>query len=294
MPFEPPYELPADSSELARLVADSRQPCDTRERSLERLMPTIEALARPIASRYRGSSHDEFVAESASIVWTRIHQFDPARGRFEDWCRTVLGRYAIDVWRKSQGPVKPAVGGEGGPEAFETVAIDASLEAAEEIMTRSRELRSVLDRVAWPPSGTVNYFAVLLLQLRWVAARQLTHESFSGDAAWRAELPQLISWLLPWHPREDEARLKPDWPPLERLWAALCPAIRDPAVTIDAAVICDWVAPLLPPTRQLTPDVWNQWVHRAKGHARTRVADEAVWARCFRRLLPDHPRGPAS
>lgn len=161
-------------------------------------------------------------------------------------------------------------------------------------MSRCRELRTVLDRIAWPPSRAVHYFAVLLLQLRLAAARQLTQGELSQDVSWRADLSQHVEWLLPWRPGEQQAGLKRDWPPLETVWKAISTAIGNPAVRIEAEVICRTIAPLLPPAAQLTPDVWNQWVHRAKAQARSQVLDDAVWARCFGRLLPDYQRGGPS
>ncbi len=161
-------------------------------------------------------------------------------------------------------------------------------------MTRCRELRAVLDRIAWPPSRAVHYFAVLLLQLRLAAARQLTREELSQDASWRADLSQLVQWLLPWHPGERQAGFKRGWPPLESVWRAISTALGDPAVKIEAELICRTITPLLPPAAQLTPDVWNQWVHRAKDQARNQVQDGAVWAGCFGRLLPDYQRGDTS
>jgi DNA-directed RNA polymerase specialized sigma24 family protein len=292
MPLDLQCELPPDSSALACLVADARQPQDTRDRGLERLTPMIEAIARQVAGGFRSGSHHDLIAESGSIVWLRMHHFDPARGRFEDWCRVVLYHHACDVWRKAnRGPVLPAAGGDEANAAMESVAMGDARDTSEEAMDRCRELRTVLDRIVWPPSRAVHYFAVLLLQLRLAAARHMTGEQLSRDASWRAELPQYVEWLLPWHPDEHQARLKPGWPPLEALWAAICWAIRDPAAKIEAEVICGSIAPLLPAAAQLTPDVWNHWVHRAKEQARTRVQDDAVWTRCFSRLLPDHPRG---
>jgi DNA-directed RNA polymerase specialized sigma24 family protein len=247
MPRDAQHELPSDGTALACLAADIGQLQEVRERAWERLFPVIEGIARQVASRFRGSLHDELAAESAAIIWMRIQRFQPECGRFEDWCRTVLYHDAIDVWRSRKlSPVPPAAGGEGPNLALEA------------------------------------------------AARQLTQGELSRDASWRAELSQHIQWLLPWHPGEQQAGLKRDWPPLQTVWKAISTAIGNPAVKIEAELICRTIAPLLPPGTQLTPDVWNQWVRRAKDQARTQVQDEPVWARCFSRLLPDYQRGGPS
>ena len=291
MPLDAQHELPSDGTALACLAADIGQIQEVRERAWERLSPVIEGIACQVASRFRGGRYDELAAESAAIIWMRIQRFQPERGSFEDWCWTVLYHHAIDVWRSQKRcPVPPAAGGEGPNLALEAAASDDTRDASEEAMTRCRELRAVLDRIAWPRSRGVHYFAVLLLQLRLAAARQLTQGELSRDASWRAELSQHVQWLLPWQPGEQQAGLKRDWPPLETVWKAISSAIGNPAVKIEADLICRTIQPLLPPAAQLTPDVWNQWVRRAKDQARSQVHDESVWTRCFSRLLPDYQR----
>ncbi len=295
MPMDAQHELPRDATSLACLAADNECPRELRDRAWEHLFPVIERIGRQVASRFRGSLHDELAAESAAVVWLRIQRFQPKAGSFEDWCRTVLHHYAIDVYRRrARNPVQPAAGGEGPNLALEMAASDDTQDVSEEVMTRCRELRAVLDQIAWPPSRVVHYFAVLLLQLRLAAARQLTREELSRDASWRADLSQLVQWLLPWHPGERQAVFKRGWPPLETVWRGISTALGDPAVKIEADLICQTITPLLPPAAQLTPDVWNQWVRRAKDQARSQVQDEAVWAGCFGRLLPDYQRGGTS
>ncbi len=295
MPCDPQNEVISDWSALACLVADTTQPQDVRDQALQRLLPVIERLARQVAAKFRGSLLDDLVAESKSLVWSKIQQFDPQRGRFEDWCRTVLNHWAIDRWRRiSMCPVQPAAGGQEAHPALTAAASDDHEDASEQVMKLRTELREVLNRIAWPPSRAVDYFAVLLLQLRLAAVRCLSQEPLSHDPAWRADLAGLVEWLLPWAPDERSRCLKPDWPSLGELWVTISQRISDPTVKIEADLICRGAASLPPHTTRLTPDVWNQWVHRAKDQARKQVQDAAVWARCFHRLLPDHPRRPRS
>jgi len=292
MPRGPFSDLPTDASGLACLVADPSQPEERRRRALERLVPTIEAIARQVAKGFRRCLGDDLVAESRTIVWLRVHQFNPSVGRFEDWCRTVLHHCAVDLWRKAKcGVVRPAAGGDDSEAAMDlAVTVDVD-EESEEAMERCRELRAVLERIAWGPSRGVHYFSVLLLQLRLVVARHLTQDQLSEDAVWRSELPQFVEWLLPWRADEQQACFRQGWPPLEQVWSALREVICEPASRIEAPVLCEVMGRLLPPSLQLTPDVWNHWVHRAKHEARHRLQDEAVWTRCFSRLLPDRLGG---
>jgi DNA-directed RNA polymerase specialized sigma24 family protein len=157
------------------VVADTRQPQAVREHSLQQLRPVIESIARRVSAGFRGNLHQDLIAESCAIVWLQIPRFDPARGRFEDWCRVVLYHHALDVWRKSRrGPVRPAVGGDAVQAMMEAVVNDDARAAGVEALARCREARRVLDRIAWPAPRAVDYFAVLLLQLRVAAARYLT------------------------------------------------------------------------------------------------------------------------
>lgn len=288
MPLELRGDLPADLSDLACLVGDSSQPQERRCQALELLVPAIEAIARQVAPRIRKPCRGDLIAESRSLIWSRIDQFDPDLGRFEDWCRTVLHNYSIDLWRRSnRGPVKPAAGGDAPDAALQSAVAIAPDDRVDEAIEVFRQLRAVLDRIAWPASREVHYYAVLLLQLRLAVARRLTPEPLDGDDLWRSELPELIDWLVPWHPDENSACIKAGWPSLAELWSAYCGAIRDSGLRIEAPRLSQVVGRLLPPPAQLTPDVWNHWVHRAKREARRRVQDDGVWTRCFNGLLPD-------
>ncbi|NLX99920.1 MAG: sigma-70 family RNA polymerase sigma factor [Rhodopirellula sp.] len=288
MPRERFSDLPTDASALACLVGDSSQTEEKRSYALEMLVPTIEAVAGQVATGCRRRFREDLVAESRTIIWLRVHQFNPSAGRFDDWCRTVLHNYAVDLWRKSNsGLVRPAAGGDESGAAMDlAVTVDTDQES-EEAMERCRELRAALDRIAWAPSRGVYYFSVLLLQLRLAMARRLTQDQLNADAVWRSELPQFVEWLLPWRPDEDRACFKRNWPPLGQVWSAVREVICEPPSRIEAPVLCEVVGRWLPASSQLTPDVWNHWVHRAKREARDRVRDEVVWARCFSRLLPD-------
>ena len=227
-------------------------------------------------------------AEAAAIIWERAGQFDPDGGRFEDWCSTVLFNHAIDLWRKTtRSAVRPAAGGcDSAATMRASPEVDAD-EASEELMELCRELRAAVDRIAWPASRSVHYFAALLLQLRMEMARRLRRQPSAEATAWRTDFPELVEWLLPWHPDEEAACLRPGWPTLLELWTALGDAIGDPDGRIEGSLVCSTARRLLAPRPQLTPDVWNHWVNRAKRDARHRLSDEAVWARCFSRLLPD-------
>jgi DNA-directed RNA polymerase specialized sigma24 family protein len=226
MPLDAPHELPSDRNAWACLAADLGQPQELRDRAWEQLFPVIQRIGRQIASRFRGHPFDDLAAESAAIIWARIQQFQPERGDFENWCRTVLQHHAIDIWRKQErNPVQPAVGGQEKCLALQSATVDDAQAGSEAAMARCRQLRSLLNRIAWPRSRAVDYFAVLLLQLRLAAARHFTQDPLSQDRAWRSELSAHVEWLLPWSADEQQARLKSDWPPLATLWQAVSTAL---------------------------------------------------------------------
>lgn len=287
----PPYhddDIPAVASELASLVADRNQPEERRHRALERLVPLIEENAWQTAARFPEWLRNDLREESRTIVWLRVHQFDPSLGRFEDWCRVVLHNYGVDLLRKSRkGLVRPATGGQAASTAVCLPATTAPEETSDQVMQRCRELRAVLDSITWLPPRGVNYFAVLLVQLRLSMIRRLIPNNAAQEISSEGQIPDLVEWLLPWHPHEEQASFKSGWPSLSQLWSALRSLAGHPGSAMGAPVLCQTLDRLLPPWVRLTPDLWHHWVHRAKDNARCRLQDESIWIRCFGRLLPD-------
>ncbi len=288
MPSHRRSDLPGDSSELAKMIANASQPSDCADRAMEKLWPLIDSIARKTAASFPLRMRSDLSSEAGAIIWSRLGQFDPARGRFEDWCRTVLYHYNVDQFRKTQSSiVRPAFGGSGNTVADLCSGNDALDTDSEEQWKRCLQLRVTLDRLSWQPSRGVHYFAVLLLQLRLAMARCLTPQQKAEYVLWKQELPELIEMLLPWTLDESRTCLKPDWPLLSDLWAAVHKVICQPASRIDAPAFCQIVQRQLPDSTHLTADVWNHWVSRAKREARNRLQDEDVWHHCFGRLLPD-------
>jgi hypothetical protein len=187
------------------------------------------------------------------------------------------------------GPVLPPVGGDGGAAVLEGAA-NATPQTESENMTEVfRDQRETLDRICPLPATTrgVNYFAVLLLQLRWVMAKCLSAHRACGESALTISLAELIARCLPWSPDEDAACIKAGWPTLKAMWATLSAELCRAAPRVDAPLLCRILQPSLPEPARLTPDVWNHWVKRAKEEARRRLNDEDLWGRLFGPLLPD-------
>jgi len=281
-------DLPEDAGELACLCLDLGQPEDRRDRALQKLLPPITRLARRVAAGFPRSFREEFVAQAESVVWERLRHFDPAKGRFEDWCRTVLYHHNVDELRRASAGVVLAAPGGDDPRAVQRVELNAGADAdSDQLLDLLRELRRVLDRLSWQPARGVDYFAVLLLQLRLVVARILVAQTGGAEPEHAVPLRELVEWSLPWREEEAAACMKPGWPTLQASWDALCRILKGAHRRIETRMLCDAVCPQLPDARRLSPDVWNHWVNRAKRKARQRLRDPETWERLLGRLLPD-------
>jgi hypothetical protein len=286
MPPDAGNDLPAEPGKLAILIVALEERCNL---AMSMLLQLMAGVTREVTGRFSGRYHQELEAQAASFIWPRLKKFDPKKGRFEDWYRTVLYHCCVDEVRKSErGVVLPPIGGEATNAALEPVAEKPIGAETEEMLERLEGLRQALDRVAWEPSSSrgVHYFAVLLLQLRVVVARFLSATP-PCEVASTTQAADLIIWCLPWRVKEGDACIKLNWPPMNALWATLRPTFCRPPHWIDAPDLCGLLAPMLPTAERLTPGLWNQWVKRGKEEARRRLGDDDLWERLFGRLLPD-------
>ncbi|MCS6896520.1 MAG: hypothetical protein NZM29_00980 [Nitrospira sp.] len=109
------FNLPDDLTELAKIAKDDHQPAARRQMALENLLPTVRELAERIASSHyvRKSMRSEFVDGALTFVWSKLPMFDPAKGRFEAWCREVLKNCLRDEIRQQKrwrrGLARPSV-----------------------------------------------------------------------------------------------------------------------------------------------------------------------------------------
>jgi hypothetical protein len=137
----------------------------------------------------------------------------------------------------------------------------------------------------------VDYFAVLLLHLRLAVAAKLSeHIAERGQ-----ELPDAVSYLLaryvPWRGDEEDLRLKAEWPTLREVWSSLEEVLDRPPYRVSTAALCDVLTGLLGAGVAVTPDLWYQWLKRAKGMAKDRINPDD-WDTFFAAWLPDRPPRP--
>lgn len=95
----PTAALPEDYDGLARLAADAGQPDPLRRQAFERLIPTIEWVARRLSVRFAGQRREDVLTDAPGDIWAAIGQF-PADGRFEPWCYVVLRNRWFDATEK--------------------------------------------------------------------------------------------------------------------------------------------------------------------------------------------------
>ena len=96
MPTQSGATLPEDDDGLARLAADAGQPSPLRRQAFERLIPTIEWVARRVSVRFAGHWREDVLADAPGDIWGAIRQF-PLGGRFEPWCYVVLRNRWLDA-----------------------------------------------------------------------------------------------------------------------------------------------------------------------------------------------------
>ena len=294
--------LPEDATELAKIVQDEAQPQPRRDAAWSRLQKkVIEPRAKRI---WRGrSDEDVFCGEAIEHVWDRLvngKKFDPAKGSFQGWLSSLLQRFCCDFHRRQQRNrrrIQPWVDDEASPEAAHQATYEAE-DLSELAMSRRVRLRHALDEIRAQydnggGSAEVDYYAVLLVQLRLVMVKCVDTEAGSVNHL-NGTVADFIAWVLPWIEEEAMRSFRPGWPSLGSLWTNLAAFIDQPPYVIKVTRLCEVVNATVGGAPGLTPAVWNQWVRRAKQKARAIVGD-SVWQDVFTALLPDAPvRGEPS
>ncbi|HZW32316.1 MAG TPA: hypothetical protein VFF52_16505 [Isosphaeraceae bacterium] len=289
----------ANLSRLHELIASGgpdRIPGESDEarvhRFLERLCRSLERQAPP---RIRDRLQPDAIL---SLLLEKIPGFREGQGRFEAWCRVVVSHYAFDVCHRSRdaldrpGTVSLLPGEELVASAVDDRNPSAIDSAVRDLGRELRMVRQTLDEISWDPSPArqIDYYAVLLVQLRWAFFERLHGGLPSRDlVGLEAETwSGLIESCMPWDANQHARCFKPGWPSLADLWWVIAEAI-DQTGSLSFEQFSCGLRTLCPETASLTPDLWRHWVKRAKDAARERM-DPSDWDRLFRRLLPDRPQ----
>jgi hypothetical protein len=278
--------VPDEPTALALVVQDDKQTEAHRHAALE----SLDRLVIQRISSNLAPESDEFHQEALAFIWNRLainRKFDPDRGRFEAWCTTILHRFHIDLERRRIRSRRRQVNDfdvEDLPDPCE-----GSADHVEDLLDRMNRLLDSLDCISAGFDATcreVDYFAVLLLQLRLAMARRIRLEPDDADLL-PEKVSELITWAMPWRLGEGDRSFKPGWPVLQAVWEVVGEALNQPPFSLGAPELCDLLTQLIGRTSVVTADLWNHWVKRAKEQTRVRV-DQRTWEDCFADFLPDH------
>lgn len=287
-----------DASFLAHAVAHAA----TRREQAEAWAALWTRTGRAIAERVKGqfgrSVPENFADHAQGVIYEKLARglYDWRQGAFANWCFTVLHRQAISLYHQGRGaatsldalPYEPiGRGGRGGKAAQEEVGLEE--QASEEMPGVSgllKQLREELDALANRDElrSQVNYFAVLLLELR---RGLVTRLKARGVIPGLAELmPQwgkltdsaVVRELLPWRSGELSLKIKAPYPKLGEIWSALEASIDGEPHDLPVEVLRTRI--VAGDGEMLTDDAWFNW----KRHLRRRLAglvDATVWNELF-------------
>ena len=272
----------------AKLLSGPNAPAAAKERAMEALTPEIEEIAKNAAKRARCSRDEQIVGEALAIIWKRIDRYDPARGKFRSWCWTVLYNAFLDRTRRKAVVTEaeavlasePAEPGNAYGEDIETW------------LDRRRRTRVICDEIACKPKGSegVHLYAVFLMRLRQAMTIRVGGHKETRDvlSSFNVNCSEFIQWCAPWHHEESQARFRSRLPTLIEIWGEVRPTVDRPPHRVDSPVLCDCITHLTHKVAEVAPKLWNRWVNRAKGKARSKI-DANDWDELFAPLLPDWP-----
>ncbi len=94
-----------DPNALAAIVGDSSQSMSIRNAAYEKLMPTVEKIAKRVLQHF-GWSNDQEDLLNEGLMHVRLQvqegKFDRTRSNFTIWCKTVLTNFICDQIRKQK------------------------------------------------------------------------------------------------------------------------------------------------------------------------------------------------
>ncbi len=275
-------DLPDDPTALARIALNRSESEDAAWR---KLIPIINRIARDAARAYGCPEIEE---EAVIYIWQKLQEgkFEPEKGPFDSWSYVVLHHRAADLRRQfTRRLVDPR--DQNDSLSIEEIPDDrandtgASDVFAEQLDRLRRELDRLSDLLPCEANGGA-YFAVLVLQLRLAMARRASQAGFSDPICHS----DFIAECLPWHREEGDLRFRSGCPALSEVWEGIRGLLDQPPHWITGIRLCEELRRLFGESGYVPPEVWAQWVRRAKRAARQHLAD-GTWAELFAPFFPD-------
>ena len=253
---------------LACLVSSPRN-LPERDQALQQLWRmSALPIAEQIRTKYRHAVPVDFVGETYSMLWQRLvdGKFDLRKGTFEAWWRTVVINAAKSAWCAAHDDV--ALTQDHEPLAVHDPA--ASETILDQLTDQLSELRTALDGLAPREElrAHVNYYAVLLLEIRRAVAARLRLKKLIPNLgmlipSWAGQPDsQVIETLLPWHAAEEQLAFRGDLSKLGEIWISLRRLLDFPPHDLGADSVCQRI--VSSSGNPITRDVWYNWKRHVK------------------------------
>ncbi|MFO0881804.1 MAG: hypothetical protein U0840_31290 [Gemmataceae bacterium] len=251
---------------LAAIVVDRSFPPLQRQPAESQLADLVRQVASQCAHFLRADLQlrQDLIDRAWEHVEPRLPLFRPHHGAFLAWVRVVLVRLGHDLRRERQRQtlLHHRLRQHALARHDRLSYPDAESQLAEAFAV----LRQDLDRMAWSPTGAVDYFAILLVILRVEIAT--CFQLFRGHCPPGEVVSQVVSWL-PWRADEEQRTFRPGFPPLAEVWQRLTPRLEH---ADGLAVIAETLAD--PPLAlSLSYNTLAQWAHRSRHLARLQIGD---------------------
>jgi hypothetical protein len=239
---------------------------------LGHLIPLIEEMADRVCTCSAGFEpiRQELRAMSVSHVWSKLPQFDASRPSFAGWVRRVLANLGRDLRKRTYTQTRHL--NEWYTQRQSHCAPEPVVEAADELAQGLQAMRAALVASDWPVPAGVDYYAVLLLDVRLALWRVACphHPAHAEASQWAAQ-------ALPWTPIETRRRPRANLPELGELWSrCTCGQVECPSQ------ISQLLGQRLP---EFPANTFFQWCSRARRRGRQLLGAEGWQQSGFASLL---------
>jgi len=274
---------------IGRELAPENPGCPERA-IVSKFLADVSRIARAKLASKRGydlaATVADWLAPDAieSVLAEKVTKYNPAERGFRGWCVTVVHKYATDKVRHLN---RDALGHTSTGFLLEKKETRAGVTPGEEGLSLIMErVRGLCDRVADQPRGTIDYFAVFLVQLRWVVAERIRKGLSEWELEGLGKRSEIVEFLLPWTGEESQRRFREGWPRIAEIWKAMAVVMEQTDRALSFTQFQELLEKRHPEAVDLRADVWHQWVRRAKKAAQSLVGP-GDWDECLGRLLPD-------